>query len=157
MRTNREHPPLPALIRPATAVALWGSTQPSGSYKLIFQAEDGIRDDLVTGVQTCALPIYQARGLRLKNRIVVSPMAMYSCTDGVPGDFHLVHLGARAMGGAGLVMVEMTCTSPDARITPGCPGLWNDEQAQAFARIVDFVHAQGGAHIGVQLGRSESV
>src|SRR2546427_11099195 len=95
---------------------------------------------------------YQARGLRLKNRIVVSPMAMYSCTDGVPGDFHLVHLGARAMGGAGLVMVEMTCTSPDARITPGCPGLWNDEQAQAFARIVDFVHAQGGAHIGVQLG-----
>src|SRR5258708_37056556 len=57
---------------------------------------------------------YQARGLRLKNRIVVSPMAMYSCTDGVPGDFHLVHLGARAMGGAGLVMVEMTCTSPDA-------------------------------------------
>src|SRR3989475_13072949 len=90
---------------------------------------------------------YQARGLRLKNRIVVSPMAMYSCTDGVPGDFHLVHLGARAMGGAGLVMVEMTCTSPDARITPGCPGLWNDEQAQAFARIVDFVHAQGGAHI----------
>src|SRR3989475_12382868 len=97
---------------------------------------------------------YQARGLRLKNRIVVSPMAMYSCTDGVPGDFHLVHLGARAMGGAGLVMVEMTCTSPDARITPGCPGLWNDEQAQAFARIVDFVHAQGGAHIGVQLGHA---
>ena len=97
---------------------------------------------------------YQARGLRLKNRIVVSPMAMYSCTDGVPGDFHLVHLGARAMGGAGLVMVEMTCTSPDARITPGCPGLWNDEQAQAFARIVDFVHAQGGAHIGMQLGHA---
>src|SRR5260370_26951511 len=56
--------------------------------------------------------------------------------------------------GAGLVMVEMTCTSPDARITPGCPGLWNDKQAQAFARIVDFVHAQGGAHIGVQLGQA---
>lgn len=79
---------------------------------------------------------------------------MYSCTDGVPGDFHLVHLGARAMGGAGLVMVEMTCTSPDARITPGCPGLWNDEQAQAFARIVDFVHAQGGARMGVPLGHA---
>src|SRR5258708_26914674 len=81
-------------------------------------------------------------------------MAMYSCTDGVPGDFHLVHLGARAMGGAGLVMVEMTCTSPDARITPGCPGLWNDEQAQAFARIVDFLHAQGGAHIVRHLGHA---
>jgi len=97
---------------------------------------------------------YQARGVRLPNRIVVSPMAMYSCTDGVPGDFHLVHLGARAMGGAGLVMVEMTCTSPDARITPGCPGLWNDTQAQAFARIVDFVHGNSPARIGIQLGHA---
>jgi anthraniloyl-CoA monooxygenase len=92
--------------------------------------------------------------VRLKNRILVSPMAMYSCTDGVPGDFHLVHLGARAMGGAGLVMVEMTCVSPDGRITPGCPGLWNDEQAQAFARIVDFVHGNSDARIGVQLGHA---
>lgn len=97
---------------------------------------------------------YQVRGVRLPNRIVVSPMAMYSCTDGVPGDFHLVHLGARAMGGAGLVMVEMTCTSPDARITPGCPGLWNDTQAQAFARIVDFVHGNSPARIGIQLGHA---
>ena len=94
------------------------------------------------------------RSLTLKNRIVVSPMAQYSAVDGVVGDYHLVHLGARAMGGAALVMVEMTCTSPDARITPGCPGLWNDEQAQAFGRIVDFVHAQGGAHIGMQLGHA---
>jgi len=97
---------------------------------------------------------YRARGVQLKNRIVVSPMAMYSCVDGVPGEFHLVHLGARALGGAGLVMVEMTCPSADARITPGCPGLWNDEQARAFARIVDFVHANSDARIGIQLGHA---
>src|SRR3546814_6316238 len=97
---------------------------------------------------------YRARGVELKNRIVVSPMAMYSCVHGVPGEFHLVPLGARALGGAGLVMVEMTCTSPDARITPGCPGLWNDEQAGAFARIVGFVHANSDARIGIQLGHA---
>ncbi|MVW78292.1 bifunctional salicylyl-CoA 5-hydroxylase/oxidoreductase [Bordetella sp. 02P26C-1] len=97
---------------------------------------------------------YRARSVTLKNRIVVSPMAMYSCVDGVPGEFHLVHLGARALGGAGLVMVEMTCPSPDARITPGCPGLWNDEQVDAFARIVDFVHGQTDACLGVQLGHA---
>ncbi len=97
---------------------------------------------------------YEVRGVRLKNRIVVSPMAMYACTDGVPGDFHLVHLGAKAMGGAGLVMVEMTCTSPDARITPGCPGLWNDEQGAAFARIAAFVHGHSDARIGIQLGHA---
>ncbi|SAI48328.1 bifunctional hydroxylase/oxidoreductase [Bordetella ansorpii] len=97
---------------------------------------------------------YRARSVRLPNRIVVSPMAMYSCQDGVPGEFHLVHLGARALGGAGLVMVEMTCPSPDARITPGCPGLWNDEQAEAFARIVRFVHGNSQARIGIQLGHA---
>ncbi len=97
---------------------------------------------------------YKARGVTLPNRIVMSPMAMYSCTDGVPGDFHLVHLGSRAMGGAGLVMVEMTCVSPDARITPGCPGLWTDEQGAAFKRIVDFVHGNSPARIGVQLGHA---
>ncbi|QWF37209.1 bifunctional salicylyl-CoA 5-hydroxylase/oxidoreductase [Bordetella hinzii] len=97
---------------------------------------------------------YRARSVTLPNRIVVSPMAMYSCEDGVPGDFHLVHLGARAMGGAGLVMVEMTCPAPDARITPGCPGLWNEAQTRAFARIVDFVHANSPARIGIQLGHA---
>ncbi|ANN68752.1 bifunctional salicylyl-CoA 5-hydroxylase/oxidoreductase [Bordetella bronchialis] len=97
---------------------------------------------------------YEVRGVRLKNRIVVSPMAMYACTEGVPGDFHLVHLGAKALGGAGLVMVEMTCPSPDARITPGCPGLWNDEQGAAFARIVGFVHGHSDARIGIQLGHA---
>ncbi len=97
---------------------------------------------------------YTARSVTLKNRVVVSPMAMYSSVDGVPGDFHLVHLGARAMGGAGLVMVEMTCVSPQARITPGCPGLWNDEQAKAFARITGFVHQNTSAKIGIQLGHA---
>jgi len=97
---------------------------------------------------------FKLRGVTLKNRIVVSPMAMYSCVDGVPSDFHMVHLGSRAMGGAGLVMVEMTCTSPHARITPGCPGLWNDEQQAAFKRIVDFIHTETTAKIGVQLGHA---
>ena len=97
---------------------------------------------------------FAVRGVTLKNRVVVSPMAQYSCVDGVPGDYHLVHLGARALGGAGLVMAEMTCTSPDARITPGCPGLWNDAQRDAWRRIVEFVHANGDAKIGVQLGHA---
>ncbi len=99
------------------------------------------------------LPL-QVRGVSLKNRIVVSPMATYSAVDGMPQDFHLVHLGARALGGAALVFVEMTSPSPEGRITPGCTGLWNDEQARAFARIVDFVHANSSAKIGMQLGHS---
>ena len=97
---------------------------------------------------------YQARGVTLKNRVVVSPMAQYSCVDGVPGDFHLVHLGARAMGGAGMVVAEMTCPTPDARITPGCPGLWSDEQRDAWKRIVDFVHGNTDAKIAMQLGHA---
>ncbi|MCV0439184.1 MAG: bifunctional salicylyl-CoA 5-hydroxylase/oxidoreductase [Hydrogenophaga sp.] len=94
------------------------------------------------------------RGLTLKNRIVVSPMAQYSAKDGVVGDYHLVHLGARAMGGAALVMVEMTSPTPDGRITPGCPGLWNDAQQAGLQRIVDFVHGSSSAKIGLQLGHS---
>ena len=97
---------------------------------------------------------FAIRGLTLKNRIVMSPMAMYSAQDGVPGDFHLVHLGSRALGGAGLVFGEMTCPSPDARITPGCLGLWNDEQAQAWSRLVDFVHGNSDCKIGLQLGHA---
>ncbi len=100
------------------------------------------------------LPL-KVRELQLKNRIVVSPMAMYSAVDGVPQDFHLVHLGARALGGAALVFVEMTAPCPEGRITPGCTGLWNEAQMRAFGRIVDFVHASGeGAKIGLQLGHS---
>ncbi len=97
---------------------------------------------------------FTLRGTTLKNRVVVSPMAQYSCVDGVPGDFHLVHLGARAMGGAGMVFAEMTCPSADARITPGCPGLWNTAQRDAWKRIVDFVHANTDAKIAMQLGHA---
>ncbi|MFB7597115.1 bifunctional salicylyl-CoA 5-hydroxylase/oxidoreductase [Streptomyces sp. NPDC056160] len=98
---------------------------------------------------------FRLRGLTLRNRVVVSPMDMYSAVDGVPGDFHLVHLGARALGGAGLVMTEMVCVSPEGRITPGCTGLWNGRQAESWRRITDFVHRQTpGTAIGVQLGHS---
>ncbi|WP_328694213.1 bifunctional salicylyl-CoA 5-hydroxylase/oxidoreductase [Streptomyces phaeochromogenes] len=92
--------------------------------------------------------------LELKNRVIVSPMDMYSAVDGVPGDFHLVHLGSKAMGGAGLVMTEMVCVSPDARITPGCTGLWTEEQRDSWARIVSFVHDRSTTRIGLQLGHS---
>ncbi|MET8244108.1 bifunctional salicylyl-CoA 5-hydroxylase/oxidoreductase [Streptomyces sp. NPDC005202] len=98
---------------------------------------------------------FRLRGLTLRNRVVVSPMDMYSATDGVPGDFHLVHLGARALGGAGLVMTEMVCVSPEGRITPGCAGLYTGRQAEAWRRITGFVHRQApGTAIGVQLGHS---
>jgi anthraniloyl-CoA monooxygenase len=79
---------------------------------------------------------------------------MYCSVDGTPGDFHLVHLGARAIGGAGLVMTEMICVSPEGRITPGCGGLYRDEHVDAWARIVEFVHTHGTAKIGAQLGHS---
>ena len=97
---------------------------------------------------------FKLRGITLKNRVVVSPMAQYSCVDGQPAGYHLVHLGARAMGGAGLVIAEMTCVSPDARITPGCPGLWNTEQRDGWKQIVDWVHAHSDARIGLQLGHA---
>jgi anthraniloyl-CoA monooxygenase len=97
---------------------------------------------------------YKLRGVLLKNRIAVSPMAQYSARDGVVGDYHLMHLGARAVGGAGLVFAEMTAVSSDARITPGCPGLYTAEQVAAWRRIVDFVHASGDAKIAIQLGHA---
>ncbi|MFG2389762.1 bifunctional salicylyl-CoA 5-hydroxylase/oxidoreductase [Streptomyces lavendulae] len=98
---------------------------------------------------------FTLRGLTLRNRVVVAPMDMYSARDGVPGDFHLVHLGERALGGAGLVMTEMVCVSAEGRITPGCTGLWTSEQTAAWKRIVDFVHTSApGTALGVQLGHS---
>jgi len=111
-----------------------------------------------SGAGTKAIPPmftpFRLRALELKNRVVVSPMAMYSCVEGVPGDFHLVHLGSRALGGAGLIFTEMTCVARDARITPGCAGLWNDAQAQAWKRIIEWVHAHSDAKIGLQLGHA---
>ncbi|MFF7352775.1 bifunctional salicylyl-CoA 5-hydroxylase/oxidoreductase [Streptomyces filipinensis] len=98
---------------------------------------------------------FRLRGLTLRNRVVVSPMDMYSAHEGVPGDLHLVHLGARALGGAGLVMTEMVCVSEEGRITPGCTGLYTGRQAEAWRRVTDFVHTQApGTAIGVQLGHS---
>lgn len=92
--------------------------------------------------------------LELKNRVVLSPMDMYSAEDGLPNEFHLVHLGAKALGGAGLVMTEMTCVSPEGRISPGCTGIWTDEQRDAWRRVTDFVHTRSTAKIGLQLGHS---
>lgn len=97
---------------------------------------------------------FRLRDLELANRVVVSPMAQYRAEDGVPNDWHLVHLGARAVGGAGLLFTEMTCTSPDARISPGCTGLWDERQRDAWRRIVDFVHRNSAAKICLQLGHA---
>ena len=94
------------------------------------------------------------RELLLPNRVVVSPMDMYSAVDGTPGDFHLVHLGARSLGGAGLVMTEMICVSAEGRITPGCAGMYCDDHVAAWRRIVEFAHTYGGCAIGAQIGHS---
>jgi 2,4-dienoyl-CoA reductase-like NADH-dependent reductase (Old Yellow Enzyme family) len=99
------------------------------------------------------------REVTCRNRIVVSPMCQYSCQDGVPTDWHLVHLGSRAVGGAGLVLAEATAVSPEGRISPADCGIWNDAQADAFARITAFIAAQGAVP-GIQLahaGRKASV
>ncbi|HEX8442346.1 MAG TPA: bifunctional salicylyl-CoA 5-hydroxylase/oxidoreductase [Allosphingosinicella sp.] len=97
---------------------------------------------------------YRLRDMALQNRIVVSPMDMYSAVDGTPTDFHLVHYGTRAQGGAGLVYTEMTCVSATGRITPGCTGLYAPDHVSAWRRIVDFVHANSRAKICLQLGHS---
>ena len=97
---------------------------------------------------------FRLGGLELANRVTVSPMDMYSARDGVPGDFHLVHLGSKALGGAGLVMTEMVCVSPAGRITPGCTGMYTAEHEESWRRIVSFVHGQSDAKIGIQLGHS---
>lgn len=103
------------------------------------------------------VPLFQPfrlREMEIVNRAVMSPMCMYSAKEGVPTDFHLVHYGSRAIGGAGLIFTEMTCVSRDARITPGCAGLWSDEQEASWRRIVDFVHGNSAAKICLQLGHS---
>jgi anthraniloyl-CoA monooxygenase len=97
---------------------------------------------------------FKLREMSIANRITVSPMAMYSAVDGVPNDFHFVHYGERAIGGAGLLFTEMTCVSPEGRISPGCAGMWNDEQVAAWKKIVEFVHANSNAKICLQLGHS---
>ena len=109
------------------------------------------------GVATAVPPMFTPftlRGLTLRNRVVVSPMAQYSCRDGVADDYYLVHLGSRAHGGAGLVFTEMACVAPDARISPGCAGMYAPEHLPAWKRIVDYVHANTGAKIALQLGHA---
>jgi len=97
---------------------------------------------------------FRLREMEVMNRITVSPMAMYSAVDGIPNDFHFVHYGERAIGGAGLIFTEMTCVSSEGRISPGCTGMWNEDQVSAWKRIVDFVHANSKAKICLQLGHS---
>jgi len=106
---------------------------------------------------TCAPPMFQPfrlRELELKNRVIVSAMDMYSAVDGAPNDFHLVHMGSKALGGAALVMTEMVCVSPEGRITPGCTGMYVPGHEAGWRRVVDFVHERTTAHIGLQLGHS---
>jgi anthraniloyl-CoA monooxygenase len=97
---------------------------------------------------------FTLRGMRLANRVVISPMCQYSAVEGTPNDWHLVHYGARALGGAGLVYTEMTCVAADARITPGCAGLYAPEHGQWWTRIVDFAHRHSQAKVCLQLGHA---
>ena len=117
-----------------------------------YMAETGI--NLSDKHPTPMFTPLKLRELTIPNRVVVAPMAQYLARDGVPGDWHFMHYGARAIGGAGLVYAEMTCTSPEARITLGCPGLWNDEQEAAWKRVADFAHANGAAKFAMQLGHA---
>ena len=119
------------------------------------QAEDWFQAQ--SGGQPGRQPIFapfQLRDMRLENRVVVSPMAQYKAVDGCPTDWHFVHYAERAKGGAGLVYVEMTCVSPEGRITPGCPGLYAPEHEAAWKRLVDFVHSETKAKLCCQIGHS---
>jgi anthraniloyl-CoA monooxygenase len=117
-----------------------------------FQTHAGVAAD--APVRAPMFAPFALRGMALKNRIVVSPMAQYKAVDGCPTDWHLVHYGERAKGGAGLVYTEMTCVSAEGRITPGCPGLYAPEHETAWRRLTDFVHAETDARICCQIGHS---
>ncbi|SIT05229.1 bifunctional salicylyl-CoA 5-hydroxylase/oxidoreductase [Paracoccus saliphilus] len=121
----------------------------------VRRAEDWFQEQ--AGGQKGRAPMFapfKLRGMGLKNRVVVSPMAQYKAVDGKPTNWHLVHYGERAKGGAGLVYTEMTCVSPEGRITPGCPGLYTPEHEAAWTEIVDFVHDETDAKICCQIGHS---
>jgi anthraniloyl-CoA monooxygenase len=122
-----------------------------GGAEAWFQREAGV------AANTSRAPMFapfRLRGMELQNRIVVSPMAQYRAVDGTPTDWHFVHYAERAKGGAGLVYIEMTCVSPEGRITPGCPGFYALEHEAAWKRIVDFVHAETNAKICAQIGHA---
>jgi len=116
-------------------------------------SEQGFVIDLDNPPEPMFTP-FRLRGMTVANRIAVSAMDQYSAMEGVPTDWHFVHLGSRAIGGAGLVFVEMTCVSPEGRITPGCTGLWNEAQRDAFRRITDFCHAHSKAKLCLQIGHA---
>ncbi|WP_271898394.1 bifunctional salicylyl-CoA 5-hydroxylase/oxidoreductase [Candidatus Phyllobacterium onerii] len=123
----------------------------------LANAEAWFQEKAGAGQGTHRAPMFapfQLRGMALKNRIVVSPMAQYKAIDGTPNDWHLVHYGERAKGGAGMVTIEMTCVSDEGRITPGCTGMYAPEHEDGWKRIVDFVHAETDAKICCQLGHS---
>ena len=123
----------------------------------LANAEAWFQEKAGAGQGTHRAPMFapfQLRGMALKNRIVVSPMAQYKAVDGAPTDWHLVHYGERAKGGAGMVTIEMTCVSAEGRITPGCTGMYAPGHEAAWKRIVDFVHAETDAKICCQLGHS---
>lgn len=117
-----------------------------------YKAETGL--DVSDQRPTPMFTPFTLRGMTVPNRVTMAPMAQYCARDGVPTQWHRSHYGSRAMGGVGLIMTEMTCPSPDARITDSCTGIWNDEQQAVWSEIVDFVHAQGDAKIGLQLGHA---
>lgn len=117
-----------------------------------FQMQAGVAEDAT--VRPPMLAPFKLREMELDNRIVVSPMAQYKSVDGIPGDWHLIHYGERAKGGAGLVYTEMTCVSAEGRITPGCPGLYAPEHEAGWKRLTDFVHAETKAKICCQIGHS---
>jgi len=117
-----------------------------------FQTRAGVPED--APVRMPMFAPYKMRDMELKNRIVMSPMAQYKAVDGVPTDWHLIHYGERAKGGAALIYTEMTCVSPTGRITPGCPGIYTAEQEAAWARLTSFVHAETSAKICCQIGHS---
>ena len=128
-----------------TGVERWFASRTSGEQK---------KGEQIEKTPPPMFTSFTLRGMSLKNRVVVSPMDMYCAVEGTPGDFHLVHLGSRALGGAGLIISEMTCVSPEGRITPGCTGMYSPEHIVAWKRITDFVHANSQAKICLQLGHS---
>ena len=120
-----------------------------------FVREDTGFDDIDTAAPV--VPVFQPYRIgtmRVENRFQLSAMCQYCAEDGLPTDWHLMHYGERAVGGAGLLNTEMICIAPEARITPGCAGLWSDEQVRAWRRIVDFVHANSRAKICAQIGHA---
>ena len=118
-----------------------------------FAARAAPRTDTTTAPPPMFTP-FTLRGVTLVNRVVVAPMDMYRAEDGTPGSFHFVHLGTRAIGGAGLLMTEMACVSPDGRITPACAGMYAPDHVDAWRRIVAFAHAESRAKVCLQLGHA---